>query len=134
MNQNTCVSQLHIILLLIDLESYLCDTVHCSVSFLMQWFVDSKIFSVLRTSEQNRTLYNKGWFWKFPNFVFANISIKSSPNLKSKVSFEICLFWGFQNWPYFWILANWKLRKWRQKTPGVISIFHITMKGIIKFH
>ena len=30
----------------------------------------------------------KGWFLKFLFFVFGNISIKSSPNLKSKVSFK----------------------------------------------
>ena len=29
------------------------------------------------------------------------------PNSKSiRVSFEICSFWGFQNWPNFWYLAK----------------------------
>ena len=37
---------------------------------------------------------------------FINISIKSSPNLKRKVSFEICLFSAVQNCPWFWILAK----------------------------
>ena len=32
--------------------------------------------------------------------------LKSWPNLKSKVSFEICLFSAIQNCPYFWNLAK----------------------------
>ena len=37
---------------------------------------------------------------------FINISVKSSPNSKRKVSFEIYSFSAFQNWPYFWYLAK----------------------------
>ena len=34
----------------------------------------------------------KGWSLKFRNFVFGNNYLKSSPNSKSKVRFEICSF------------------------------------------
>ena len=37
---------------------------------------------------------------------FGNNYLKSSINSKSWVSFEICWFWGFQNWPYFWYLVK----------------------------
>ena len=43
---------------------------------------------------------------KVASLFFGNISIKSSPNVKRKVSFEICSFWGFQNCPWFSILAK----------------------------
>ena len=46
---------------------------------------------LLRKSSKNAVFFlciNKGWVLKFLFFVFGNIFIKSSPNLKSKVSFE----------------------------------------------
>ena len=56
----------------------------------------------------------KGWSSEFLFFAFiGNISIKSSQNLKSKASFEICSFSAFQNCPYFWILTNLNLSKLR---------------------
>ena len=56
---------------------------------------------------QNISRHIHYWQKKSGNFFFwANISIKSSPNSKSKVSFVICLFSAFQNCPYFWHLAK----------------------------
>ena len=57
------------------------------------------------------------WFWLFIHITtvvankngrncFGHNYPKSSPNSKRKVSFVICLFSAFQNWPYFWHLAN----------------------------
>ena len=48
----------------------------------------------------------KGCNTEFLDLFFDNISIKFSLNSKSKVSFEICFFWGFQNCPCFWHLAK----------------------------
>ena len=44
---------------------------------------------MMEDAEQTKT---KGWSLKFRNFVFGNNYLKSSPNSKSKVSFEICSF------------------------------------------
>ena len=62
---------------------------------------------------------------KLDSLFFGNISASTRPNSKSKVSFKICLFWGFQNCHYFWYLAELKLRYLRLKTPGVIFSFHV---------
>ena len=43
---------------------------------------------------------------KCSQFVFGKNYLKSSQNSKRKVSFKIYLFWGFQNWPYFWHLVK----------------------------
>ena len=48
------------------------------------------------------------WIW-----VFLNFSIKTWSNFKIRDSFEIYMFSAFQNCPWFWNLANYKLRKLR---------------------
>ena len=64
---------------------------------------------------------------KLGSLFFGNILASTWPNSKSKVSFDICWFRGFQNCPYFCYLAKQKLRYLRLKTPGVIFRIHIKM-------
>ena len=66
----------------------------------------SQTNSQISSIQYRQLQVTKGWSLKFRNFVFGNNYLNSSPNSKSKVSFEICSFWGFQTWPYFWYLAK----------------------------
>ena len=57
----------------------------------------------MKTMTMTMGPHTKGSILEFPFFLFFWINyLKSSPNSKSKVSFEIILFWGFENCPYFW--------------------------------
>ena len=75
-------------------------------------------------------ILTKGWSLKFPNFVvFGHISITSSPNLKSKVSSEICSFWGFQKWPCFWLLPSRSWDNWGSRHQGSFQFFTFFYNG-----
>ena len=63
--------------------------------------VEQIVFFQGRSFGERYKFVIKGDSQNFFFCIIGNNYLKSSPNSKSKVSFEICWFRGFQNSPYF---------------------------------